>query len=33
LMIDIVAVFCSGQNSGGTDLQFPYLDRSILQKS
>jgi hypothetical protein len=31
--IDVAAEFCSGQNSGGTDLQFFVSDWSKLQKS
>jgi hypothetical protein len=33
LSIDIAAEFCSGQNSGGTDLQFSVSDWSKLRKS
>jgi hypothetical protein len=32
-MIDVATEFCSGQNSGGTDLQFSVLDWPKLQKS
>jgi hypothetical protein len=33
LMIDVAAEFCSGQNSGGTDLHFSILDWLKLWKS
>jgi hypothetical protein len=31
--INVAAEFCSGQNSGGTDLQFAISDWSKLRKS
>jgi hypothetical protein len=33
LTIDVATEFCSGQNSGGTDLQFSILDWPKLRKS